>query len=129
MTRNIAFLLLCGVALSGCSERSKTDAGSTGATATEEMAAPEEMIEAGHADTTLFDDAYAAAEAALAEAAANRNVWGKTENLLQLSKAANSDGRVDEAITLANEAKLQAELAIAQTVREKEAWQSRVLAE
>ena len=129
MTRNIAILLLLGVALSGCSEQSNTDAGSTGATATEEMAAPEEMVEAGHADTTMFDDAYAAAEAALAEAAANRNVWSKTENLLQLAKAANNDGREDEAIALANEAKLQAELATAQMVSEKEAWRSRVLAE
>ena len=78
---------------------------------------------------TAFDDAYAAAEAALAEAEAQRNVWSKTENLLKLSKAANSEGRTGEAIDLANEAKIQAELAIAQAVGEKEAWRTRVLGE
>ncbi len=123
MTTKIAFLLLGGIALSGCSEQSNTDAGSTGATATEEM------VETGQVASSAFDDAYSAAEDALAEAAANRNVWSKTENLLQLAKAANNDGREDEAIALANEAKLQAELATAQMVSEKEAWRSRVLAE
>jgi hypothetical protein len=123
MTRNIALLFLCGTVLLACSEPSNTVSEST-----ENVAPAEKATPAAPADTA-FDDAYSAAEAALAEAEANRNVWSKTENLLKLSKAANSEGRTGEAIDLANEAKIQAELAIAQAVGEKEAWRTRVLGE
>lgn len=74
-----------------------------------------------------YEESYAAAERALAEAEARRNVWTPTEKLLQASRKAFDEGRVDEAIELATEARLLAELAVQQAETEKEAWRSRVL--
>ena len=122
MNRNLALLILCGAALSACSEQSNTDTA-----AGEPAAAPSEIPK--QVSGVAFDTAYAAAEEALAVAAANRNVWSKTENLLAQSKAANSEGHTDAAIELANEAKLQAELATNQALTEKDAWRSRILTE
>jgi len=126
MNRKFALLILCGAALSACSEQSNTDTA-----AGEPAAAPSENPSQApsQASGAAFDAAYAAAEEALAEAAANRNVWSKTENLLEQSKAANSEGRTGAAIELANEAKLQAELATNQALTEKDAWRSRILTE
>jgi len=56
-------------------------------------------------------------------------VWSKTEGLLRAAKTANADGRVEEAIILATEARLQAELAVVQAEREKEAWRGNVLSQ
>lgn len=80
-----------------------------------------------HAGESSFADIFAAAEQALAVAEAKRNVWSRTEGLLRDAKAANADGRIDEAIALATEAKLQAELASVQADTEAEAWRTRVL--
>jgi len=120
MTRNFALFIIFGTALLGCTERSNTD------TASEEPVAASTET-ASQASGAGFDEAYAAATEALAEAAANRNVWSKTENLLEQSKIANSEGRTDLAIELANEAKLQANLATEQALAEKDAWRSRIL--
>jgi hypothetical protein len=122
MNRNFALLILCGAALSACSEQSSTD------TAAGEPAAAPGAIPS-QASGATFDAAYAAAEEALAVAAANRNVWSKTENILEQSKAANSEGRTEVAIELANEAKIQAELATDQALAEKDEWRSRILTE
>lgn len=74
-----------------------------------------------------FAEAYAAAEAALAEASANRNVWSKTEDILQQSRIAYDEGRKDDAVELANEARLQAELALTQAISQKKDWQDNML--
>lgn len=79
--------------------------------------------------TTSFADVYAAAEKALAAATAKRNVWSKTEEMLSDAKVAFENGDVDAAIELATEAKLQAELALAQAEFEEDAWHTRVLSE
>ena len=76
-----------------------------------------------------FATVYAAATAALAEAEAIRNVWSNTERLLRQAQTANDEGRTDEAVRLATEAKLQAELALIQAISEKELWRTRVLTE
>lgn len=78
---------------------------------------------------TSFAEVYAAAEKALAEANARRNVWSKTEEMLSDAKTAFDNGDVDAAIDLATEAKLQAELAVIQSDFEEDAWRSRVLTE
>ncbi|NOX68252.1 MAG: hypothetical protein GXP15_03625 [Gammaproteobacteria bacterium] len=77
--------------------------------------------------TVSFAETYAAAEAALAKAAASRNVWSKTEGLLQQSKIANDEGRKEDAIQLANEARMQAELALTQAISQEKDWQENVL--
>ena len=71
-----------------------------------------------------FEESYAAAESALAIAESNRNVWSKTHELLSSARKANDEGRTEEGIKLATEARLQAELAITQAEREKEAWRA-----
>ncbi len=80
-------------------------------------------------ETPSFEDVYAGAQRALAQAATMHNVWTPTEKLLQASQAAYGEGRIDEAIQLATEARLQAELAVEQAEFEKDAWHSRVLSE
>lgn len=84
-------------------------------------------VSAEHAGGSSFAEIYAAAEQALAVAEAKRNVWSRTEGLLRDAKTADADGRTDEAIALATEAKLQAELASVQADTEAETWRTRVL--
>ncbi len=78
----------------------------------------------GAAAAVSFEEAYAAAENALAIAEAKRNVWTKTHEMLSSARKANDEGRTEEGIMLATEARLQAELAITQAEREKEAWRA-----
>jgi len=73
-----------------------------------------------------FADIYAEAEAALAAATARRNVWSKTEDILRQSKLVFDQGREAEAIKLASEAKLQAELALEQAVSQEQDWRSNI---
>jgi hypothetical protein len=84
---------------------------------------------ANDAQIASFEAVYAAAEEALAAAEDRRNVWSKTEELLSDAKSAFISGDLDSAIDLATEAKLQAELALAQADSEEGAWRSRVLSE
>lgn len=81
------------------------------------------------AATSSFDEVYAAAEKSLAVAISRRNVWSKTGAMLSDAKAAFDNGDVDTAVELATEAKLQAELALAQADFEEDAWRTRVLSE
>lgn len=109
MNKLTTLLIACAFLLPGCGQE------------TVSSSSPE------HAGRPSFADVYAAAEQALAVADAKRNVWSRTEGLLRDAQAANADGRVDEAIALATEAKLQAELASVQADTEAEAWRTRVL--
>ena len=77
-------------------------------------------------ESQSFADAYAEAEAALAAAEARRNVWSKTEGILQQSRVAFDEGREDEAVKLAGEARLQAELALAQAIAQEKDWRSNI---
>lgn len=74
-----------------------------------------------------FDEVYAAAENTLARAETRKTAWSNTDDLLRDAKAAFDDGRVDDAIILATEARLQAELALEQADAEEIAWRARVL--
>ena len=104
-------LISCALLLAGCGEQSDSS------------------NPTGDAGAPSFASVYAAAEESLAKAEARRNVWSKTEEMLEDAKAAYDEGRVDEAIELATEARLQAVLALTQSDHEKEAWRSRVLTE
>ena len=111
MIDKYALLISCALLLAGCGEQSDTS---------------QPTDDTG---PLSFASAYAAAEESLAQAESRRNVWSKTEEMLEYAKAAYDEGRVDEAIELATEARLQAELAVTQADHEKEAWRSRVLTE
>lgn len=109
MLRKITFLAICMSVMAGCRQESSNSG----------VALPSDS----------FADAYAAAEAALAEAEANRNVWSKTDGLLQQSKIAYDEGRTEDAVELANEARLQAELALVQAISQETEWKSNLLSE
>ena len=111
MTNKLALFIFCVSLLGGCGQQTGSESGPDAAA------------------NTSFGDTHAAAEQAMAEAEARRNAWSKPEVLLRESEAAYADGRVDEAMELATEAKLLAELALAQADAEKEAWRTRVLSD
>ena len=111
MNRNFLLLIVSTILLVGCGQETSTGS------------EPED------AAGTSFEEVYAAAEKALAAATARRNVWSKTEEMLNNSRAAFENGDVAGAIELATEAKLQAELALIQADFEEDAWRSRVLSE
>jgi len=108
---NVLLLIVSTVLFVGCGQTTNTGSD------------PEE------AAGTSFEEVYAAAEKALAAAIARRNVWSKTEEMLDNSRVAFENGDVAAAIELATEAKLQAELALTQADFEEDAWRSRVLSE
>jgi hypothetical protein len=109
MNKLTTLLIACAFLLPGCGQE------------TVSSSSPE------HAGGPSFADIYAAAEQALAIAEAKRNVWSRTEGLLRDAKAAHADGHIVEAVALATEAKLQAELASVQADTEADAWRTRVL--
>ncbi len=83
--------------------------------------------------STTTDDnpgSYAAtlagAEAKIAEARDKGHAWTTFEALLQQAAAASDAGDEEEAVRLATEARLHAELAIEQSEFEAEAWKTRV---
>lgn len=115
-------VLLFLVASTGCSQGGDE----TGTLSKPEATSRDDSQPAGG---TSYDEVYAAAQEALAEATAARNVWSKTDALLERSKVAHEEGRLEEAIALASEAKLQAELALEQARAEQTAWRTRVLSE
>lgn len=60
------------------------------------------------------------AEAAIAKAKSLAWVWRDTEKILKKAKKAAKEGKDDQAVKLANEAKMQAELAVEQYYREQD---------
>ena len=109
MNKLTTLLIACVFLLPGCGQETVSSSSPT------------------HTGESSFADIYTAAEQALAVAEAKRNVWSRTEGLLRDAKAADADGRTDQAIALASEARLQAELASVQADTEAEAWRTRVL--
>lgn len=109
MIRKYLFVTICISALAGCGQESSDS----------DVALPGDS----------FAASYAAAVAALAEAEAHRNVWSKTDGILEQSKTAYDEGRMDDAIELANEARLQAELALAQSISQQTDWKANILSE
>lgn len=77
-------------------------------------------------DLSTYAGAVEAAEQKQAEARELGHAWNTFEPLLSQAAAANDAGDEEEAIRLATEARLQAELAIEQAEFESEAWRTRV---
>lgn len=73
-----------------------------------------------------FDAAYQAAETARQQAAAAGYEWRDTSKLLSEAKDAAAAGDYAAAVKLADEAKLQGELAVQQAAHEADAWKNRV---
>jgi hypothetical protein len=71
-----------------------------------------------------FKAAYAAAEAANAQAGALRNRWTTTASTLADAKKAADAGNFDAAVALSKEAEALAKASIFQAASEKDAWKA-----
>lgn len=74
-----------------------------------------------------FERRYAEAERLRLQAAERGYEWIGTANLLEQAVAEADAGDTDTALALADEARFQAEAALQQAEREKEAWRRRVV--
>jgi hypothetical protein len=72
-------------------------------------------------------EAHAAAMAAIEIAAAKRHAWSTSDSLLQEAARAAGEGDESRAISLADEARIHAELAAIQADREAAAWHDNVI--
>ena len=79
------------------------------------------------ADEKSFDAAYEAAEAARKEAASVNYEWRDTGKMLKQAKKAADKGDYETAEKLANKAKMQGEMAVAQAKEQEQLWQSAVV--
>ena len=79
--------------------------------------------------STSYEEAHAAAVAAIEHSAALGHAWTTSDALLKQAVSAAADGDSDQAIQLADAARVQAELAARQAVTEETAWRERVLSD
>lgn len=78
------------------------------------------------AGSASIDEVLAEAEASLGSARGAGNSWTSTEKLMSAAREASQAGRTDEAMELAERARLTADMARKQEQLEQEAWQARV---
>lgn len=78
------------------------------------------------ADITQYEAALAKAQTTLVDAAGKVQLWSTSEPLLERAAQAAAAGNFELAVKLADEARLQGELAVATAVREKKTWQKSV---
>ena len=76
-----------------------------------------------------YEEAHAAAVAAIDHSALLGHAWSTADALLEQAVAANADGNDELAIELADSARIQAELASKQADIEEDTWQERVLSD
>ena len=74
-----------------------------------------------------FERRYDHAEDLRAQAAAQGHEWIAIEDLLRQAAAAKDAGNEETALELVEQARFQAEAALRQAEREKEAWRRRVV--
>jgi hypothetical protein len=78
------------------------------------------------ADAAEYEAALAKAQETLRDAQSKVQLWTTSDALLEDAAKAAASGDFDLAVTLANEAALHAELAVATAEREKTVWQNNV---
>jgi hypothetical protein len=119
------FVLVMMVAVSACgSESAKNESTETQA----DTSATTEMVVA--VDTEPSDDyatAVSRATTAIRRAAELGHVWTTSDQFLAEAEAANDARDVANAIRLADEARIHAELAIIQANREATAWRENII--
>jgi len=90
---------------------------------------PAAIEETPAAPSLSFDEAHAAAVAAIDYSAQRGHAWSTSDTLLEQALAANAVGDEELAIELADSARIQAELAAKQADIEEDSWQERVLSD
>lgn len=79
------------------------------------------------ADEKSFNAAYEAAESARKAAASMKYEWRDTAKMLKKAKETAAKGDYDAAEKLANKARMQGEMALAQAKEQERIWQSAVV--
>ena len=79
------------------------------------------------ADEKSFDASYEAAEAARKKAASMNYEWRDTGKILKKAKKAADKGDYETAEKLANKARMQGEMAVAQAKEQEQLWQTAVV--
>ena len=100
----MAVVMFCAALSAGCSSYGNKNAAAAGA----------KKVAAAAAISPAAASAISAAKAAIAKAKANHWIWRDTEKFLKQAEAAAKKGDDKKAISLANKAKDQAELAVKQ---------------
>jgi hypothetical protein len=77
--------------------------------------------------SSTIEEALAAAEVLLTQAATAGHEWLGTRSLLDEARAAAASGDAERALQLAEQARQDCELALEQAEREEEIWRDRVL--
>ena len=81
------------------------------------------------APSASYEEAHAAAVAAIEHSAELGHAWSTSDALLKQAVTAAADGDEEQAIRLADAARIQAELAARQAALEETAWRERVLSD
>lgn len=119
-----SFWVLLAFSLAAC------DQGPEGATeARNDSAAPEEIPALDIVPSDSYEQAYAAAVAAIEVATTKRHTWTTSDQLLKDAASAAADGDETQAIMLADEARWHAQLAVFQADREALSWRDRVISD
>ena len=78
-------------------------------------------------DAATFEAAYEAADAARMAAAEVGFEWRDTKKMLRKAKKLAENGKYEQAIALADQARRQGESGVLQAAEQEKTWQSRVL--
>ena len=78
---------------------------------------------------SAYEDAHAAAVAAMDIAAERGHAWMTSDQLIKEAAQAAADGDEARAILLADEARIHAELAVIQADKEATVWRDKVISE
>jgi len=113
------------LSLGACGE--SADQGQPPAPLESVVADAEEYVEP--APSATYEEAYAAAVAAIEHSAELGHAWSTSDALLEQAVAAAAGGDADQAVQLADAARIQAELAARQAAIEASAWRERVLSD
>jgi hypothetical protein len=119
-------LLLISTVLVACGESAPpaSEVQDTGAT---EIASTPPAMPVEAEPSASWAEARAAAMMAINVAAAKRHAWSTSDSLLQEAARAAGEGDESRAISLADEARIHAELAAIQADREAAAWHDIVI--
>jgi hypothetical protein len=113
------------LSLGACGE--SAEKGKAPAPLESEAAETEEYV--ALAPSASYEEAHAAAVAAIEHSAELGHAWSTSDDLLKQAVAAAADGDADQATRLADAARIQAELAARQAAIEETAWRERVLSD
>jgi len=81
------------------------------------------------APSATYEEAHAAAVAAIKLATEKAHAWTTSDSLLKQAQAAAEGGDVDRAIQLADDARVQGELAVKQADTEAAVWREKILSD